>query len=271
MHSPSEHCDDDACRECVSACRTCRLFQPRAIDQGGSGVDIWWWAHGPDTDWTGRKCARKLVPDERARAASFHFEKDARAFMAGRYLQRSVLSNLYGRANCRSEHRRWTARQTASRRAVRRNCLQFVQHGRVRCLRDQPGRRGSWVSTSKPLGTVIEPETASLFCSAAELEILSVLRGQARQSRLLSYWTLKESYLKATGTGLTSSAGTAEHSAGSRRRMLFAWITACRAAMAPMWHHRLFPRTFRSFDRCFSAVGWEQELLFRQRELPDPV
>ena len=230
------------------------------VDQGGSGVDIWWWAHGPDTDWT--RISVALVPDERARAASFHFEKDARAFMAGRYLQRSVLS-LY------------TAAPIADLNIVAglhgKPALAGQSDGIAFNLSNTEGFAAFAISGDavalgidvEALTTVIEPETSSLFCSAAESEMLSVLRGQARQSRLLSYWTLKESYLKATGTGLTAAPE-------QLNIRLDRETNAIRMDRIPsgddaLWHHRLF-LTPSGHLIAVSAQSGGEELLFRQRE-----
>jgi len=118
------------------------------------------------------------------------------------------------------------------------------------------------------LTTVIEPGTASLFCSAAESEMLSVLRGPARQSRLLSYWILKESYLKATGTGLTAAPE-------QLNIRLDHQTNAIRMDKMPggddaLWHHRLFLAPSGHLI-AVSAQSGGGELLFRQREFAVPV
>jgi 4'-phosphopantetheinyl transferase len=47
-------------------------------------------------------------------------------------------------------------------------------------------------------------EVARRHFSAAEARALEELAGEARQRRFFELWTLKEAYLKATGTGLTN-------------------------------------------------------------------
>ncbi|RCW82698.1 4'-phosphopantetheinyl transferase family protein [Phyllobacterium bourgognense] len=231
------------------------------VDQVGPDVDIWWWAYSPDTDWS--RVSVALVPDDRARAANFHFEKDARAFMAGRYLQRSVLS-LY------------TAVPMADLNIVSglhgKPALAGQSDAIAFNLSNAEGFAAFAISRDavalgidvEALTTVIEPETSSLFCSAAESEMLSVLRGPARQSRLLSYWTLKESYLKARGTGLT----VAPEQLNIR---LDRGTNAIRMDKVPsgddaLWHHRLFLAPSSRLI-AVSAQSQKEELLFHQREL----
>jgi 4'-phosphopantetheinyl transferase len=235
------------------------------VDQMGSGVDIWWWAYGPDTDWNTISLA--LVADERARAANLHFQKDARAFMAGRYLQRSVLSF-------------YTAVPIADLNIVAglhgKPALAGQSAGIAFNLSNTEGFAAFAISRDavalgidvEALTTVIEPETASLFCSAAESEMLSVLRGPARQSRLLSYWTLKESYLKATGTGLTAAPE-------QLNIRLDRQTNAIRMDKVPsgddaLWHHRLFLAASGHLI-AVSAQSQREKLLFHQRELVYPV
>ncbi|MHC1551245.1 4'-phosphopantetheinyl transferase family protein [Phyllobacterium sp. K27] len=235
------------------------------VEQVESGVDIWWWAYEPDTDWNRVNVA--LVPDERARAANFHFEKDAQAFMARRYLQRSVLSF-------------YTAVPIADLNIVAglhgKPALAGQSDGIAFNLSNTEGFATFAISRNavalgidvEALTTVIEPETASLFCSAPESEMLSVLRGPARQSRLLSYWTLKESYLKATGTGLT----VAPEQLNIR---LDRETNAIRMDKVPsgddaLWHHRLF-FTPSGHLIAVSAQSEGEKLLFHQRELVHPA
>ncbi|UXN57149.1 4'-phosphopantetheinyl transferase family protein [Phyllobacterium zundukense] len=231
------------------------------IDQMESGVDIWWWAYSLDTDWSRIRFA--LVPDERARATDFHFEKDAWAFMAGRYLQRSVLSF-------------YTGLPMADLNIVSglhgKPALAGQSDGIAFNLSNTEGFAAFAISRDavalgidvEALTTVIEPETASLFCSVAESEMLSVLRGPARQSRLLSYWTLKESYLKATGTGLTAAPEQLNIRLDRGTNAILMDKTP--SGDDALWHHRLFLAPSGHLI-AVSAQSQREELLFRQREL----
>jgi 4'-phosphopantetheinyl transferase len=62
-----------------------------------AAIDIWWWAFTEgQTDWG--KVRSALSQREQERAAAFRFDRDATGFMAGRYLQRSILSHYTGDA-----------------------------------------------------------------------------------------------------------------------------------------------------------------------------
>ncbi len=235
------------------------------VDQKQSSADIWWWAYRPDTDWN--KIGVVLVPDEQARAASFHFQKDARAFMAGRYLQRSVLSlytavpivdldiaaGVHGKPVLAGEYDGITFNLTNTE-----GFAVFAISRTVTAL-------GIDVEA---LATVIEPETSSLFCSAAEAQLLSALQGGERQSRLLSYWTLKESYLKATGTGL--AAAPEQLNIRLDRGTNAIRMDKMSNGDDTFWQHRLFIAPSGHLI-AVSAQSKGEELLFRQRELSDPV
>ncbi len=177
-------------------------------------VDIWWWPYRGEMDWS--KVSSLLSPDERVRAATFAFEKDAIAFMAGRHLQRSVLSlytdipaadlniaaGLYGKPYLAN---------AGGPDGVTFN-LSNTEGLAVFAISRQCTLLGI---DAEPMETGFERATSSLFCSPSELEILSTLQGNERQALLLNYWTLKESLLKAAGTGLIASAQRTEHSIGS--------------------------------------------------------
>ena len=71
---------------------------------------------------------------------------------------------------------------------------------------------GSWIVCAldeRPVGVdverihAIEFDIAKRFFSPKEYEDLSCLSGQAREERFFEYWTLKESYIKAIGKGLS--------------------------------------------------------------------
>ena len=235
------------------------------IDQEGSCVDIWWWAYAPDTDWN--EIGVALGPDERTRATTYHFERDAQAFMAGRYLQRSVLSlytavpiadlnivaGLHGKPALAGKHDKIAFN------------LSNTEGFAALAISRESAALGIDVEA---LATVIEPETSSLFCSAAESGMLSVLQGGARRSQLLSYWTLKESYLKATGTGLTAAPE-------QLNIRLDRGTNAIRMDKMPngdgtLWHHRLFLAPSGHLI-AVSAQSEAEKLHFRQREFAVPV
>ncbi|MGH7005689.1 MAG: 4'-phosphopantetheinyl transferase family protein, partial [Alphaproteobacteria bacterium] len=216
------------------------------------------------TDWNG--IAMALTQDEQDRAAAMRFEKDRAAFMAGRYLQRSVLSLYTG----------LPARAIAI--AIGPSGKPFLGSARGRAdivfnLTNAQGLAAFAISRhctalgvdAEPVATRLAPAALSLFCSAAERDILSSLQGEERQSLLLGYWTLKESLLKAVGTGLNRSPKQVE----IRFDRAAHAIRIDKAPGGDEWHHRLFAAASGHLV-AISASTKRAALIMRQRRLPDP-
>ncbi|ATU95942.1 hypothetical protein BLM14_29935 (plasmid) [Phyllobacterium zundukense] len=226
-------------------------------------VDIWWWPYRGEMDWS--KVSSVLSSDEQARAATFAFEKDAIAFMAGRHLQRSVLSlytdipaadlniaaGLYGKpylANAGGVTFNLSNAEGLAVFAISRQCTLLG-------------------IDAEPMETGFELATSSLFCSPSELEILSTLQGNERQALLLNYWTLKESLLKAVSTGLAA----APNELNIRLDRLTATILIDSALTRDdiCWHHRLLHAPSGHLIAISAQLG-QTNLILRQRKMPDP-
>ena len=226
-------------------------------------VDIWWWPYNAKVDW--EKVRSKLTLNEQKRATDFHFDKDAIAFMAGRYLQRFVLSKYT---------------------SVPPMDLDIVTgvHGKPHLanlriafnLTNTEGLAGIAISSTanmlgidaEPIGTAIEAQAALLFCAPAELEIISALQGSERQSLLLSYWTLKESYLKAMGTGLIAAPDQLNLQLDRTTNSIR--IDNALVSDDAHWHHRLLHAPCGHLI-ALSVQSDQAELVLRQQKLPDPV
>ncbi len=228
-------------------------------------IDIWWWPHTTgQTDWV--KIKSRLTREEQDRAAAFRFEKDSIGFMAGRYLQRSILSSYTGIAAedlhiAVGEHGKpYLADKTAltfnlsnteglSILAISRDCTVVGIDAEIH-------------------STLLEEETAQLICSASELATLSALQGAERQSLLLTYWTLKESFLKATGEGLIVDPNRLnvwlEH--GTKTIHIEQNLSSDDTG----WHHRLF-RSPVGHLIAVSAQSERAALAFRQHRFPDQI
>lgn len=232
-------------------------------DCGPRHVDIWWWPYSAEINWD--KICSQLTPDEQTRATTCHFEKDAIAFMAGRYLQRSVLS-------------RYTSIPPQDLDIVvdPRGKPYLADTGVAFNLTNTEGLAAVAISgtakmlgiDAEPVGTAIEPGASYLFCSSAELEILSALQGSERQSLLLSYWTLKESFLKAVGTGVIAPPD--QLNIRLDRMANTVRIDTVLTADDKGWHHRLLSAPSGHLI-AVSAQLDQAELRLRQRQLPDPL
>jgi 4'-phosphopantetheinyl transferase len=145
-----------------------------------------------------------LAPDERERAARFHFERDRRRFVAARGQLREVLSRYAGLA-------------AGDLRFL------YASHGKP-YLADESG--GAWlrfnvshagelalyaVARGRELGVDIEEvradveheEIAGQFFSAPEAAALRALAAGLRREAFFLCWTRKEAYIKGIGEGLS--------------------------------------------------------------------
>ncbi|QND50604.1 4'-phosphopantetheinyl transferase superfamily protein (plasmid) [Phyllobacterium sp. 628] len=248
---------------CASLADLPEASAPRA---GHPSADIWWWPYRTQDDWN--RIRQTLAVDEQTRADRFHFSKDATAFMAGRYLQRTVLS-AYSAIPAPAliiatgtNGKPYLADQAGGENITFN--LSNTDGLAVFIISRNCSAVGIDVETRSAL---LEPQTADLFCSPAELETLSTLQGPERQSLLLAYWTLKESFLKATGHGLT----VAPHSLNVRLDPMTKAISvdSALAADGADWHHRLLHSASNHLI-AISTRSDRADLMLRQHRLPDP-
>jgi 4'-phosphopantetheinyl transferase len=162
-----------------------------------------WFAYPDDLlkDEVAVACAALLTGDERARWQAFRFERDRREYLATRALVRAALSHY----------------RAIPPQAWRFSCNEFGKpstdpacglefnlanaHNLVVCL----------IAEGSAVGVDVEPydhkeqiaELAPNVFSARELAQLDALNGVGKLDRGLSLWTLKESYIKARGMGLS--------------------------------------------------------------------
>ncbi|MBV8732891.1 MAG: 4'-phosphopantetheinyl transferase superfamily protein [Acidobacteriia bacterium] len=146
-----------------------------------------------------------LSTDESARYARFLVPDAARTFLSARVLLRSVLS-AYGDlapAAWRFDTNPWGRPYIANAEAPAR--LEFnISH--------KPGLVVCFVGYGRDLGVDVEDasaepayldDIASRFFSPSEVAALLALPQRERPKRFFQLWTLKESYIKARGMGLS--------------------------------------------------------------------
>jgi 4'-phosphopantetheinyl transferase len=138
-----------------------------------------WWALVDDLEADVAAGEALLTEQEVARYRRFQFERDRRAFLARRALERTVLAR----------HAPARPRQNLS-----------GSDGLVACV----------ISTADvELGVDVENadrpaplDIAERALAPSELAALRALPRETQPRRLFEYWTLKESYVKARGLGL---------------------------------------------------------------------
>jgi len=174
------------------------------LTSGEGIVDLWYYLYeGIDA---GLQAAYEAIlsPTERRRYESLRFEPDRHLFLATRALVRSVLSNYsaVSPADWRfalSDHGKPHISSPAVTPAIHFN------------LANTPGLVACAVSVAHELVGVdaeridreVEAvELADRYFSKLEADRVRASPSSERLGRFFSYWTLKESYLKARGLGL---------------------------------------------------------------------
>jgi 4'-phosphopantetheinyl transferase len=177
----------------------------QGLDCGQLGIDLWLADYSAATSPGLQASMRLLLNDaERAQQARFHFADDRLRYLVTRTMVRTVLSryaavapstwdfttNAYGRPGLAAHH---------GIPALRFN----ISHTR--------GLIALAVSAGRALGVDVEQVAARAgasgianhFFSSTEAAALAALPQEQRHERFFEYWTLKESYIKARGRGLS--------------------------------------------------------------------
>lgn len=228
-------------------------------------IDIWWWAYTESqTDW--RRVGSTLTPPEQERAATFRFRRDAVGFMAGRHLQRSVLSLYTGEA---AENLNILAGEHGKPHLAGETAPAFNLSNSNGLAVLAVSRDCSAVGVDAEMHSVtLEAGTAETICSAAESATLSMLPGAERQALLLAFWTLKESFLKATGHGLNIEPHRLNVRVDPASREIH--VEHDLPGDGARWHHRLF-RSPSGHMIAVCAQSDQAGPVFRQQSLPDPI
>jgi 4'-phosphopantetheinyl transferase len=146
-----------------------------------------------------------LSAEERARMASFRFERDRIAYAAAHVLVRMALSwcapgvapASWDLTQSRNERPEVVAPKLSPR--LRFNISHT--HGLVACLVTSEIDCGIDVEVRRPLDDM--DAVAARVLSPTEMSALTTLPDHLRPHRFFCYWTLKEAYLKARGLGLS--------------------------------------------------------------------
>ena len=146
-----------------------------------------------------------LSPDEKARAARFHFERDRNRYIAGRGVLRKLLGSYLSKAPGELEftYGQFGKPALAGANASTAGGISFN-------LAHSAGLAVYAIARQRTLGIDVEwikPESAGeeiarRFFSPHEVEELLTLPPEERTEAFFRCWTRKEAYLKARGTGL---------------------------------------------------------------------
>jgi 4'-phosphopantetheinyl transferase len=147
---------------------------------------------------------RIMTRDEKKRQKRYYFKEDRHTCLITRALVRSVLSRYV-----KKEPGEWRflKNKYGKPRIKPNSCalpLQFnLSHteGLVACIVTLDNHIGIDVENLKHRNVSLK--VADRFFSSLEVESLNSLKKALRRKRFLTYWTLKESYIKARGMGLS--------------------------------------------------------------------
>jgi 4'-phosphopantetheinyl transferase len=154
--------------------------------------------------------APALSPDEQARAARFHFERDRGRFIAGRGMLRAVLGRYLQTGPSQLKFA-YSPRGKPTLAAPQENELHFN-------LAHSDGLILLAVTRACPLGVDVErirplrdaEGIIERFFSPRESATLKSLPADQKPVAFFNLWTRKEAWLKATGDGLGESLSQSE-------------------------------------------------------------
>ncbi|MBM3834303.1 MAG: 4'-phosphopantetheinyl transferase superfamily protein [Verrucomicrobia bacterium] len=178
-------------------------WAPAAQNRTLGDDEVHLWCASLDQPATEREfLAETLSPDERERAARFHFEEDQHRFAVGRGVLRMILGaylNQPANALAFSYGRRGKPSLSSA------PGLQFnLAHSAGLALYAITSHRevGVDVEVIRPLSDL--KRIAQRFFSSNETAQLLALPEAEHEEAFFNCWTRKEAYLKATGEGITA-------------------------------------------------------------------
>jgi 4'-phosphopantetheinyl transferase len=146
-----------------------------------------------------------LSQDEKAQELRFYFPADRHRYLLTRALVRTVLSQYVpvapeAWAFGKGEHGR---PYILNKHPAAADLSFNISHTRELVLLGVTHRSALGVDTENARERVASLELADRFFSPAEAASLRALPTESQQERFFDYWTLKESYIKARGRGLS--------------------------------------------------------------------
>jgi 4'-phosphopantetheinyl transferase len=147
---------------------------------------------------------RWMSPEEATKQARFYFPEGRHEYLLTRALCRSVLSKYAPIAPedwsfVRNEYGRPAIAGPAGAPPIRFNLSNT--RGLIACLVTREHEVGVDVEDTHRTGSTVE--IADRFFSPSEVRALHAQPASRQRTRFFEYWTLKESYIKARGMGLS--------------------------------------------------------------------
>lgn len=145
-----------------------------------------------------------LSPDERARAARFHFERDRRYYTATRALLRTILASYVGAEPADLVFRYSEKEKPALDPQFSLDAVEFnISHSGTAALLAFTRGRALGIDVELIREDFDPKALAHRFFSKHEQTQLTALDPSEKYSGFFRCWTRKEAYIKAVGTGLS--------------------------------------------------------------------
>lgn len=190
---------------------------PHAIASSATPVVDLWCMNTDIADAQVRRHADVLSREECARAERYRSDSDRRRFI----VRRGMLRELLARELDCAAHDISITENEFGKPVIAGSDVRFnVSHSR--------GMAIVALATAIDIGCDIEwsdtavsnARAASLFLSPSEYRFLCARSGEERTAAFFAFWTRKEAYLKARGTGLTVAADTVVLAGGDEARFV---------------------------------------------------
>jgi 4'-phosphopantetheinyl transferase len=151
-----------------------------------------------------RQLHATLAPDEAAKAARYHFQKDRDHYVAARGLLRRLLGLYLARAPESVRFSYGAHGKPSLDAAQAAQGLRFnLSHSHELVLYAFTRGRDVGVDLEYMRADFAGEEIAARFFSAREVSMLRSLPAEARTRAFFNCWTRKEAYIKARGEGLS--------------------------------------------------------------------
>lgn len=146
-----------------------------------------------------------LTPEERHKESRFHFARDQHRYLITRALVRTVLSRYAAMPPdaWRFTEDRYGRPHIANADSTAQHVRFNISHTDRLVVLGIACERALGVDTEPVYARCAELQIADRFFSADEVAQLRATPAEQQQSRFFEYWTLKESYIKARGMGLS--------------------------------------------------------------------
>ena len=209
-----------------------------------------------------------LSVDERARLDQFRFNQHKRAYLVSHALLRAALSLETGRdpASWVFENNAYGKPFLAKPKHEGSQLFNLSHTEQLAAVAiGQDAMLG--IDAECNIRTDLTFELAQEFFSEEELAIVAALPPARQHQSLFDFWTLKESYIKAVGQGLTIPLDTFAFTLGNAQMPPRLTRKACQYDSIANWHFRQFrPTPMHTMALAVGMVASESPLTVECRE-----